>query len=453
MADRPLPPPPDAGAPGRSRWLRPGVVLPALAVVLVLAIVFTPQNTIGRVGNDRLTSYSTESQGARGFHESLRRLGWRVERRLTPFDGAAATDAVYLMLDPPVEPTALEVHRLLEAVRGGASLVFVASRGSTLSDSLSVRPTTRGGPIVLDTAAVRARCDTVTSGGIIDWPGGRPWLFALRRTGPLSFVGDTTFVHVTGTRGASAGDRAGDDEDDDASAASDEDEGAAIARAHPGLPNADAAVVGFALGRGRVLAISDPDFLRNDVVRVCRWNMGVVAVSALDWAAARAPGTSLRRAVFAEYHQGYGRHASVVRTAREFLVRAPLGRVLLVLAIASLLLLLAAAARPLVPLARARFERRSPLEHVGALSRAYEQAGATRTAARQLARGVRRRHAHGGWRRANDEEFLRSVAARHPRLAPDVERVIRATNTAITPAELVHVGRAIESIERTLHDS
>ena len=98
-------------------------------------------------------------------------------------------------------------------------------------------------------------------------------------------------------------------------------------------------------------------------------------------------------------------------------------------------------------------ERRSPLEHVGALSRAYEQARASRTAARRLARGVSRRHAHGAWRRADDEEFLRSIATRHPRLAPEVERVIAATRQSVTPAELVQVGRAIEVIERTLQES
>jgi hypothetical protein len=66
---------------------------------------------------------------------------------------------------------------------------------------------------------------------------------------------------------------------------------------------------------------------------------------------------------------------------------------------------------------------------------------------------VRRRHAHGAWRRAGDEEFLRSLAARHPRLAPEVDRVIAATTKNITPAELVQVGRAIETIERTIRES
>ena len=67
MAERQLPPPPAEGDTPSSRLLRPRIVLPALAVVLVLAIVFTPQSTVGRVGNSNLTSFSTESQGARGL--------------------------------------------------------------------------------------------------------------------------------------------------------------------------------------------------------------------------------------------------------------------------------------------------------------------------------------------------------------------------------------------------
>lgn len=458
MAERLQPDTPPA--PGAStRLLQPRIVLPALAIVLVLAIVFTPQSTVGRVGSSHLTTYSTESQGARGLHDVLRRLGWSTTRRLTPFDGAARRDAVYLVLDPPIEPTAAEVHRLLESVRAGAALVFVTSRG-TLSDSLRISRTVRGGPIVLDTAAVNAQCDTVSSGGLIEWPGGRPWLYALRRRGPLSFVGDTTFVRVTG-----AFPGAGDDDEDEDEDGADTTSPDSVAFDTTGTVESDdasdepepttisPAVLGFRLGEGRVLAISDPDFLRNDVIRVCRWNMGVTAMEALRWVADRPPGAPLRRAVFAEYHQGFGRHASVTRATREFLGGTAPGRAILALAAAALLLLAAKAARPLVPLARARFERRSPLEHVGALSRAYEQAGATRTAARRLARGVRRRHAHGAWRRADDEEFLRSIATRHPRLAPEVERVIAATQKSVTPAELVQVGRAIAVIERTLQES
>ena len=82
-----VPPPsrPAAPEPPRAAWLSPRYVLPVLGVLLVLAILFTPQSSVGRAGDRRLTTRSAESQGARGLYETLQRLGWRVERRDTPY--------------------------------------------------------------------------------------------------------------------------------------------------------------------------------------------------------------------------------------------------------------------------------------------------------------------------------------------------------------------------------
>jgi len=38
------------------------------------------------------------------------------------------------------------------------------------------------------------------------------------------------------------------------------------------------AAVGYHFGRGRIVALSDADLLRNDVLRICRWDLGVAAV-------------------------------------------------------------------------------------------------------------------------------------------------------------------------------
>ena len=59
-------------------------------------------------------------------------------------------------------------------------------------------------------------------------------------------------------------------------------------------------------GRGRVAIVSDPDQLRNDVLRECTWNAGVTAIRMLEW----VDPARTRRLVFDEYHQGYGPHAS-----------------------------------------------------------------------------------------------------------------------------------------------
>ena len=105
--------------------------------MLVLAVLLSPRG--GGESAAQLTSYSADPNGARGLHDLARRLGWQVERRITPFDRAVDPRATYLVLDPPVEMTGSEASRLLDAVRAGASLLLVAQRDSPLSDSLQHR--------------------------------------------------------------------------------------------------------------------------------------------------------------------------------------------------------------------------------------------------------------------------------------------------------------------------
>jgi hypothetical protein len=152
------------------------------------------------------------------------------------------------------------------------------------------------------------------------------------------------------------------------------------------------AVIGFPLERGRVVVAADPDLLRNDVLRVCRWGADVAAVRMLEYASENAPGGGRRRRlVFDEYHQGYGDQPGTVRGIVTYLRRTASGHLVLQLAAAGLLLLFAIGPRLLPPRAAERIERRSPLEHVDALARAYRAVGATRTATTRLVHGVRRR--------------------------------------------------------------
>ena len=439
MTGRPIPPVP----PVRATWLAPRYVLPVLAIVLVVAVLFTPQRGLAGATDQRLTTRSTQAYGARGLSEVLRRVGWRVEERLTPMDGPLATDAVYAVLAPAVDLTMSETRRLLDAVEGGASLLYVLRGRTLLADELDVRPSRSGGPMALDTAGLARVCEGLSSGGLIEWPGGRPFMLTVEHTGAVS-TAETTFVSVATGRGARRGTPGRDTIELPVRDP--------LAERMPAI--GDPAAIGFSLGRGRVVVVADPDLLRNDVLRSCRWNAGLTAVRMVEWLARRSPGEPApARIVFDEYHQGHGRHASTFGAARHFLSATPPGRTLLQVALASLLLLLAAAPRPLSPASSVSFERRSPLEHVGALSRAYEQVGASRLAARRLVRGIRRRHAHGAWRRASDEEFLQSIAARHPALAADVALLVQATHRALPPTEFVQVGRAIETIERTLRQS
>jgi hypothetical protein len=203
-------------------------------------------------------------------------------------------------------------------------------------------------------------------------------------------------------------------------------------------------VLGYPLGRGRVVAIADPVMLRNAFLRDTPAR-GVIPVRALEWV-----GPASRVLVFDEYHQGFGSHASTWRTIWRALTDTAPGRVATQVLAAILVLMIVKAARPVVPPPRLRIERRSPLEHVGALARAYEQIGATRLAARRLVRGLRRRHAVGAARAGSDEEFLRGVVARHPALGPEVERVRAAAESPVPISAFREVGDAVAHIDRTL---
>src|SRR3954465_4308284 len=105
-----------------------------------------------------------------------------------------------------------------------------------------------------------------------------------------------------------------------------------------------------------------------------------------------AAGTPRRdRLVFDEYHQGFGTHPGTLRAIVVYLARSSSGHVLLQGMLAGLVLLLALGPRPLPPHEIERVERRSPLEHVGALAQAYARVGGTRAATTRLLHGVRRR--------------------------------------------------------------
>ena len=106
--------------------------------------------------------------------------------------------------------------------------------------------------------------------------------------------------------------------------------------------------------------------------------------------------------------------------------------------------------RPIAPVPPVVIERRSPLEHVSALSRAYAAIGATRLAVRRLVRGLRRRHPLGAVGALDDDGYLALVRARAPGTTEDVTLLARAIRTPLPASEFVHAGAAIDHIERTL---
>ena len=391
------------------KLLGPRLVFIALGVLLLLTILFTPEPSMGE-DEARLTSYSTARSGGRGLYEIAQRLGWPVNRRELPMREQLDSATIYAVLATPIEQTAGEVHQLLEAVRAGAGLLFVLPYGrSPLADSLGLTGTPPSFEAFdIDPDPPRASPHAGRLAELYDLVPRR----AVRLRGP---VHDDTriFVHAIGAIGDSA----------------------------------DApVVVGLPLGAGRVAVVADPELLRNDRVRLADGEYGILPVRLLEWLSP----DGRRPVVFDEYHHGFGRQPSLARAIGILLTETAPGRALAQLTLAVLLLLLAAATRGIVPPSRRRMERRSPLEHVGALARAYEQVEATRTATRRLVHGIRRRHATGAARALDDAAYLHAIAVRHPELAPDVERALAALERPLPPSEFLAVGTGIDHIDRTL---
>ena len=428
------------------------LALAALLVLIVLAALFTPEVIGGRTGDARLTTFSAEAQGAKLLYELASRLEWHVERWTDATPIAADPRTVMAVLDPVESPGVIETHRILEQVRGGAALLYVMSAAGPLNDSLHVKRSLFGGTYqatAAGTAEVRRASDTLRArrfdsaatdtaddedvespaecnhiprnDGLPMWTDQtvRLWRFSWTRRRP---AGAVIFARSTLER---------DTKD------------TAIARSAP-------AAAGFPLGSGRVVVISDPDLLRNDVLRVCRWGLDVVAARMLEYLAVGAPRRD--RLVFDEYHQGFGAHPGTLRAIALYLTRVASGHVLLQGLLAGLVLLLALGPRALPVHDEERVERRSPLEHVGALAQAYARVGATRTATAQLLRGLRRRIERGGGiertRSESDVRFLEDAAS--PARAADVATIRHALETPVSRREFEAVGGAIQRLEDSL---
>ena len=462
------------------RLLTPKIVFGTLAVVIVIASLFTPAGQPDDAAGT-LSSLSYEPGGARGWYEGAKRLGWKVKRREERFHGTLDSAAVYIVLAPEVPPTASEVGALLAAVRRGAGLIVSSERGSAIADSLHMysddfqyvgHPVAAGQlgyprawdePVMSDTTSPRsmreagdslagtigdsiARADSAEDSEASDLDFG-PDLSAnaqdpyakqadsaargVRRRRPVAPVLAAYTHHVHASLTSTRPYR------------SDTLAFVSVMVMHRLVPMIRPAVLGMPLGAGRVVVLADAGIVRNALLS--EEKLVILPQRLLEWT---APSVAAP-VIFDEYHHGLGNHGNALRAIRGALFDTPVGRAGLQLLVAGLILLLALGARPIAARARMRLERRSPLEHVGALSRAYMQKGATRLAARRLVHGIRRRHGAAA-RTGDDDAYLRRLAERYPALTPSVTRLIAATKHPVTPRELTELADDIDTIERTL---
>jgi len=385
-----------------------------LVAILVITAILAPggPDTVGR----ELSTRSRAIDGAHGLRAVLDALGWHTRERLTPYAGTLDTAATYVMLGTPLDPSAHEIHTLLNTVRHGANAIVVPERGSAIAESIGVQTARRTFiPLRPTSDSLFGSADRVDS--------------VREAFGELS--ARTFHTYLEGTP------------------PSDSDSvGAWPASARTllsvGKRDIKPEIAVLPMGRGQVVAIADPAFLRNDVLR--KTAGAVLAVRILENVdpARRSP------IVFDEYHQGYGEQTSMPAVLREALLGTSWGRAILQLGAAALLYLLVIGVRPIAPSSRARYERRSPLEHVSALSRAYEAIGATGLAAQRLVRGVRRRHPLGTTSQLSDDAYLALLRARAPALGKDIDILTHALAGKPSTEELVSAGAAIDHIERNL---
>lgn len=325
--------------------LAAGVVL----LVALLAVLLKPTGSVYPVV-PRLSSNLASPDGAKALYLTLERMGVGVRRWEAPLTDVGPLPHALAILAPPERLTPKEVSTVLDAVRAGGSLIWVASRFGPLADSLGLHETWQGAAHGQPLPNAQVEPHPWTEG--LDTVRGSRWAF--RDTGrfgeaatPLLLAGDT------------------------------------LPGAHRHRPGRRTDVVAFVapLGRGRVVAFSDRAPLENRSIEVS----GVAPLFVR--AAASAAGDGVL--TFDEFHQGF-HGGNVVRAVTRFLVRYRLGHAVTQGMVAGLLALLLAGVRLGGPERVGNRERRSQLEHVDALGQVYAEASASRVPRLRLVGGLAR---------------------------------------------------------------
>ncbi len=417
--------PRSASAPGSTTTrtsLLPIRVLSAIAILLVLFIIFAPQQSTDP--GAMYSSHGTGAGGTRAVYDVLKRLGFTVERNEKPLFAEPDSNLTYVLFNPTQPLTATERSHLLAAVRRGTVLVFTMD-DDALADSL-------GFQIATPTDGFYPLSRTTVAGGNPPPPTVQDPRAVFQAAFPISVTvastskgSSETFLWLEPSKGSKT---------------------AQLDSAHQ-----DALVIGHRIGRGYAIAVAPAQIVINQAVHEPR--PAIALVRAIQFAMASTnqhPGSN--KVVFDEYHHGFGTHADMVAAIERGLTQTPLGRVTLQLVAAALILLLAFAVRPLAPISVPPVSRRSPLEHVGALAYAYSQVNAKALGARRLIHGLRRRHPFGLPRSLPDTEYMSAIRTRIPAVATDVDEVL-ATSSNSSPASsdsFAVTGTAIANIERAI---
>jgi hypothetical protein len=379
-------------------------ILGGLIALVFLTMLATPAEQPGQPSS----SHSPGPDGARLAHDLIGRLGWKPERREVPFSDTVRDPApIQVLIDANISDG--EAAQLLAFVRGGGGLI-VAGIDGPVQDSLGVVSQSVANYVEDDYAVKCERRGTWQAELVqTSMTGGIGW----SRPAPSDTVG---FGNVT---------------------IHDRQAPARQARAGVGMP----------LGAGRVVVIAHENFLSNDVIRRCELGTDVAFVRMIEYLSRGNRGV---RVAFDEFHHGYGVRGGSLTAIRMYLGDTSSGRMLAQIGIAGLLLLFAAAPRPLAPRDPTHIARRSPLEHADALAHAYASVNATRTATARLLAGVRRRSRGRSRAKDADAAFLASAAALSPSASKAAEIVSNALERPVPQRQLPEVAAALETLEHEL---
>lgn len=380
-------------------------ILGGLFALVFLAVLVSPTAEKGR----RSSSYSAAADGVRLAHDLIDRLGWKPERREVEFSpGLKDPAAIQVLVDAAVSDA--EAGELLAFARGGGGLL-IAGGGGSLGDSLGAVSATGGRLLVADyeshcesRGSIQAELLQANYGAAIDWS----------RPAPPDTVGFGMVIFAATKERPEMLGRAG---------------------------------VGFPYGAGRIVVVADETFLANDVIRRCELRADADYVRMIEYLSSERRGL---RVAFDEFHHGYGVRGGSLKAIRLYLSGTPSGNMLLQIAVGGLLLLFAAAPRPLVPRDPSHVARRSPLEHADALAHAYASVNATRTATSRLLAGLRRRSRGRGRGKDADAAFLATAAAVSPAAAKAVGVINDALERPIPSRQLPEVAAALEAVEQEL---
>ncbi|HVR75060.1 MAG TPA: DUF4350 domain-containing protein [Planctomycetota bacterium] len=403
----------------------------SLAVVALLTGVIAIWRSADEEGaGDTRTSPSTFFTGPRGLralHLALDDLGVHVDRWMKPLsltgapthrpgvvhlDRTAEDVRALAIVSPAVEILPDEADEIIRWVEEGGRLFLVPSRrGDILLERLQV-PLEHSGksiPTALDWIVEEVEEGAIEQGGL-------PGSFGPPDESERGRLSPRAARLLEGTPSSVKG----------------------FSRAFDGLAERDAGVEALLVrssrdaalllerGNGRVVLFAQARPITNRWIRES--GAALLAARAL---ADLAEGDVLW---FDEFHHGFDEREGLLSRAWRFLSGSPAGWGILQAAIAGILVLAFAGLRLGRPIDPPSQRRRSALEHVDALSAAYQAARSRKRPARILVEGLRLRLRAPS--QLDLEERLRGITATHPALRDATEAVLRIQDGAARPAEV-----------------